>query len=99
MYNVLLHGTAGPEPDIAKVRIYLAGTLSTELAVAPNAGFDATLTSPGNETLQIGYSFVDTSGNESAHTIQTVTVPAPPDIDAPSSPSGPMQVVSVVWVP
>lgn len=99
MYNVLLHGTAGPESDIAKVRIYKNGVLASEQAVAPLATFNFTMMSAGAETLSIGHSFVDGAGNESAQLVQTVVVPAAPDLTAPGAPKTPMTLVSVVWVP
>ena len=97
MYNLLLRGNAGPESDLAKARIYVGGTLRVEVPTAPGAAFQTTLTSPGSEVLSIGYSFVDASGNESGQFLQTVTVPAAPDVTAPSAPSQPLTLVSVVW--
>lgn len=97
MYTIKLSGTTGSEPDLAKVRIYKGATLATEVAAGPNTAFSATVTSPGSETLVLGYSFVDTSGNESAQHTQTLTVPAPPDVTAPASPTIPLTIVSMVW--
>ena len=99
MFNILLRGTAGPEADFAKVRVYKNTVLDSEQAVAPGAAFSFSLTSAGNETLSVGHSFVDSTGNESAQLVQTVVIPAAPDLTAPAAPSAPLTLVSVVWVP
>lgn len=97
MYTIKLSGTTGPEPDIAKVHVFKNGVQAAEIAAGPLTSFSTTVTSPGSETLQIGYSFVDTSGNESAQHTQSVVVPAPPDTTAPASPTIPLTIVSMVW--
>ena len=99
MYNILLRGTAGPEHDIAKARIYVDGQQVAEVDVTSGVQFTATLTHPGDATIAIGYTFVDASNNESGAFVQSLVVPSPPDVTAPASPAGPMTIVSVVWVP
>jgi hypothetical protein len=100
MYNIVLSGTAGPEPDIAKARVYQDGAKVAEVDAAAGQAFSVTLTHPGDATIQITHSFVDGAGNESAQgPALAVVVPPVPDLTAPAAPTGPMTLVSVVWVP
>lgn len=94
MYNITLAGVAGPEVDVAKVRIYSPGL--TEVGAAPNTPFQATISTPNAGPLPVEYAFVDASGNESVRRQQTLIVP---DSDAPAAPGTDLQVVSVTWVP
>lgn len=94
MYSIKLHGVAGPEPDLSKVRVYVNGGSPTEVPVTANAGFDVTVQSPSSGNVLVEHSFVDTSGQESARYQQTVAVP---DLEPPARPTAPLQIVSVVW--
>lgn len=101
MYNITVTGRTGAEPDIAKVRFYINGTQNAEIDVTPQPNVDqtpftATLTYPSAGAITLGYSFVDTSGNESGVHAQAFTVP---DKEAPAMPGGDLNVTAVVWTP
>jgi hypothetical protein len=94
MYRILLAGTAGPEADIAKVRVYI-GSAVVEQNVAANAAFQVSVDYPTHGEVEVEHAFVDAAGNESPRLAQTVVVP---DKEAPAQPSAPLTLVSVVWV-
>lgn len=94
MYSIKLSGTAGPESDITKVRVYVNQGAAVEVAVLPNAAFTITGKAVGSGAALVEHSFVDVSGAESPRFQQTVAVP---DLQPPAKPTTPLQVVSVIW--
>jgi hypothetical protein len=93
MYNIQLAGTAGPEADISKVRVYIAGAM-TEAAVSAGAAFTVTVQHPDAGAVTLEHSFVDAAGNESGRFGQQLVIP---DKAAPAMPSVALSLVSVVW--
>jgi hypothetical protein len=95
MYALQFAGTAGPETDIALVRVYIGGQLAGENAIAAGASFQVSATFTGGPgVVAVEHSFVDAAGNESARFTQDVFVP---DQQAPAMPAAPLTLVSVVW--
>jgi hypothetical protein len=94
MYTLTLQGTAGPESDIAKVRVYINGVQKDEVDATPGAQFTVHPTWPVNGEVTVEYAYVDAAGNESAKHNQTITIP---DKQAPAMPVDDLTLVSVVW--
>jgi len=94
-YTVMLRGTAGPERDIANVRIYVDGIAKLNIPVRPGSPFETSFTHPGNVTVTISHSFVDTNGNESEPLSQTYNLPPERNRKAPAAPTTPMEVKAI----
>lgn len=94
MYTLNFAGTAGPEPDITKARVYVAGGAAIEVNVTPGQPFAAQATHPTSGTVLVEHSFVDAAGNEGARRPQQVFIP---DQNAPAAPAGDLVLTSVVW--
>lgn len=94
-YTLTLQGVAGPESDITKARVYVNGAQQAEVGVTPGVSFQTQVTHPiGNVNIQVEHSFLDSTGNESAKRSQMIFIP---DKEAPAIPSGPLNLISVVW--
>lgn len=94
MYTLTLQGTAGPETDLAKVRVYVNGVQKAEADITPATQFTVQVTHPTQGDVTVEHSFLDAAGNESAKRNQTITIP---DKEAPAMPAAPLTLVSVVW--
>jgi hypothetical protein len=95
MYSITVRGSAGAEPDIAKVVARINGGAIVETPTGASNQFELVLQHPTKGDVQLEYAYVDGVGNQSAWHAQTLTVP---DMEAPAAPAGDLDVVSVVWV-
>lgn len=94
MYTLTFTGTAGPESDITKVRVYVAGAAAVEATVAPGQPFSVQAAYPNSGEVVVEHSFVDSSGNESMRRAQTALIP---DQAAPAAPTANLTLTAVVW--
>lgn len=94
MYTLTFAGIAGPESDIAHVRLYLGDADPIEYGIAPAEPFQIIAQWPTSGPLDVSYSYVDVAGNESSRHPQMITIP---DIEAPTVPVDDLQLISVTW--
>lgn len=94
MYNLTFQGTAGPEPDIAKVRVYINNTMVGEKPVTPGAPFSIDVQYPYDGDVTLEHSMVDSSDNESGRLSRPLKIP---DKNAPAVPQAQLVLSAVVW--
>lgn len=73
--NIVVRGVAGPEADIAAVRVYLGGVASNTIPVTAGAEFSGVVVTPQSGDVLLEHSFVDSRGNESPRFQQTISIP------------------------
>lgn len=94
MYTLTFAGIAGPEADIAHVRLYLGDADPIEHGIMSSEPFEVIARWPWSGPLEVSYSYVDVAGNESARHNQVIVIP---DIEAPTAPVADLALESVTW--